>query len=86
MLVGYPPRAAVNPAQLAGFAGAPEVLFIPTGGTGYGMSSETIVAASGLIGLGAVVVTGAIWDVPLVAASLRLVENLRSEGRHAMPR
>jgi hypothetical protein len=50
------------------------------------MSSETIVAASGLIGLGAVVVTGAIWDVPLVAASLRLVENLRSEGRHAMPR
>ena len=49
------------------------------------MSSETIVAASGLIGLGAVVVTGAIWDAPLLVASLRLVENLRSEGRHAMP-
>ncbi len=86
MLVGYPPRAAVNPAQLAGFAGASEVLFIRVGGTGYVMSSETIVAASGLIGLAAVVVTGAIWDVPLVATSLRMVENLRSEGRHAMPR
>jgi hypothetical protein len=50
------------------------------------MSSETIVAASGLIGLGAAVVTGAIWDSSLVTAPLRLVENLRSEGRHAMPR
>jgi len=86
MLVGYPPHAAVNPAQLAGFAGASEVLFIRVGGTGHIMTSETIVAASGLIGLGAVVVTGAIWDAPLVAGSLRLVENLRSEGRHAMPR
>jgi hypothetical protein len=86
MLVGYPPCATVNPAQLVGFANAREVLFIRVGGTGYVMSSETIVAASGLIGLGAVVVTGAIWDVPLVAASLRLVQNLRTEGRHAMPR
>jgi hypothetical protein len=50
------------------------------------MSSETIVAASGLIGLGAVVLTGAIWDGPLVTGSLRLLENLRSQGRHAMPR
>jgi hypothetical protein len=86
MLVGYPPCAAVNPAQLVGIANAPEVLFIRVGGTDHVMSSETIVAASGLIGLGAVVVTGAIWDVPLVAASLRLVQNLRTEGRHAMPR
>jgi hypothetical protein len=86
MLVGYPPCAAVNPAQLVGFANAREVLFIRVGGTGHVMSSETIVAASGLIGLGAVVVTGAIWDVPLVAAALRLVDNLRAEGRHAMPR
>jgi hypothetical protein len=84
--MGYPRCAAVNPAQLVGIANAPEVLFIRVGGTGHVMSSETIVAASGLIGLGAVVVTGAIWDVPLVAASLRLVENLRTEGRHAMPR
>jgi hypothetical protein len=84
--MGYPPRAAVNPAQLARFAGASEVFFIPIGGTGHVMSSETVIAASGLIGLGAVVVTGAIWDAPLVAASLRLVENMRSQGRHAMPR
>ena len=50
------------------------------------MSSETVVAASGLICLGAAVLTGAIWDGPLVAASWRLVENFRSQGRHAMPR
>jgi hypothetical protein len=50
------------------------------------MSNETIVAASGLIALAAAVLTGAIWDSPLVAVSLRVVENLRSQGRHAMPR
>ena len=50
------------------------------------MSSETIVAASGLVALGAAVLTGAIWDSPLVDAMFRLQENLRSQGRHAMPR
>ena len=50
------------------------------------MGSETIVAVSGLIGLGAAVLTGALWDSPLVTALLRLRENLRSQGRHAMPR
>jgi hypothetical protein len=64
----------------------PEVLYIPGAGTGDVMSSETIVAASGLVSLGAAVITGAIWDSPLVAASARLLENLRSQGRHAMPR
>jgi hypothetical protein len=64
----------------------PGVLYIPGAGTGDVMTSETIVAASGLISLGAAVLTGAIWDSPLVAASARLLENLRSQGRHAMPR
>jgi hypothetical protein len=50
------------------------------------MSSEAIVAASGLIALGAAVLTGSIWDSAMVAASLRLLENRRSQGRHAMPR
>jgi hypothetical protein len=50
------------------------------------MSNETIVAVSGLIGLGAAVLTGALWDSPPVVALLRLPENLRSQGRHAMPR
>jgi hypothetical protein len=50
------------------------------------MSTETIVAVSGLIGLGAAVFTGALWDSPLVRALFRLRENLRSQGRHAMPR
>jgi hypothetical protein len=55
-------------------------------GTGDVMSSETIVAASGLIALGAAVLTGAIWDSALVAQSVRMLENMRSQGRHAMPR
>jgi hypothetical protein len=50
------------------------------------MSTETIVAVSGLIGLGAAVFTGALWDSPLVSALFRLRKNLRSQGRHAMPR
>jgi hypothetical protein len=83
---GLPTSRGGESCQLAGFVSASEVLFIRVGGTGHVMSSETIVAASGLIGLGAVVVTGAIWDVPLVAPSLRLVDNLRSQGRHAVPR
>ena len=81
MLVGYPPRAAVNPAQLIGFANAPEVLFIRVGGTGHVMSSETIVAASGLIGLGAAVVTGVIWNASLVATSRRLGGEREVEGQ-----
>jgi hypothetical protein len=91
MLVGYPSSATVNRAQLVGFrlhmrAQQPEVLYVPGAGTGEIMSSETIVAASGLIALGAAVLTGAIWDSALVGASLRLLENFRSQGRHAMPR
>ena len=62
------------------------VFFISDAGTGEGMGSETIVGVSGLIGLGAAVLTGALWDSPLVSALLRLRENLRSQGRHAMPR
>jgi len=44
------------------------------------MGSETIVAVSGLIGLGAAVFTGALWDSPPVSALLRLRENLRSQA------
>ena len=62
------------------------MFFISDAGTGEGMGSETIVAVSGLIGLGAAVLTGALWDSPPVSALLRLRENLRSQGRHAMPR
>ena len=65
---------------------APEVLCGAGAGTGDVMSNETIVAVSGLIGLGAAVLTGALWDSRPVVALLRLPENLRSQGRHAMPR
>jgi hypothetical protein len=58
----------------------------PGVGTATGMSVETIGAISGLIGLGAAVLTGALWDSPLVAALLRLQKNFGSQGRHAMPR
>jgi hypothetical protein len=75
-----PPVA--NLAKLLGSG----VLYIPGAGTGDVMNSETIVAALGLISLGAAVLTGVIWDSPLVAASARLLQNLRSQGRHAMPR
>ncbi|MDT5409345.1 MAG: hypothetical protein QOG14_1565 [Mycobacterium sp.] len=64
-----------------GFANAPEVLFIRVGGTGHVMSSETIVAASGLIGLGAAVVTGVIWNASLVATSRRLGGEREVEGQ-----
>jgi hypothetical protein len=64
----------------------PRVLYIPPAGTGVVMSSETIVAVSGLIGLGAAALTGALWDSPLVTAFFGLRDNLRSQGRHAMPR
>ena len=64
----------------------PKVLYMAPAGTGVVMSSETIVAVSGLIGLGAAALTGALWDSPLVPAFFRLRENLRSQGRHAMPR
>jgi hypothetical protein len=45
------------------------------------MSSETIVAASGLIGLGAAVVTGVIWNASLVATSRRLGGEREVEGQ-----
>jgi hypothetical protein len=33
------------------------------------MNSDTLVAMSGLVGLTAAVMTGALWDMPLVMAS-----------------
>ncbi|MCW2565056.1 MAG: hypothetical protein QOD59_3717 [Mycobacterium sp.] len=45
------------------------------------MSSETIVAASGLIGLGAAVVTGVIWNASLQATSRRLGGEREVEGQ-----
>jgi hypothetical protein len=35
------------------------------------MNSDTIIAMSGLIGLAGAVLTGALWDTPLVMAPLR---------------
>ncbi len=45
------------------------------------MSSETIVAASGLIGLGAAVVTGVIWNAALGATWRRLGGEREVEGQ-----
>jgi len=38
-------------------------------GTDVGMNTDTIVAMSGLMGLAAAVLTGALWGTPLVTAS-----------------
>ena len=71
----------MNLAQLARFAGASEVFFIRVGGTGHVMSSETVIAASGLIGLGVAVATGAIWNASLAATSRRLGGEREVEGQ-----
>ena len=42
----------------------------PGVGTGAGMNSGTIIAGSGLIGLAAAVLTGALWDSPLAIARI----------------
>jgi hypothetical protein len=41
------------------------------GGTAASMNSDTIIAMSGLMGLAAAVLTGALWDTPLVMAPFR---------------
>ena len=43
----------------------------PVTGTGAGMNTDTIVAMSGLMGLAAAVLTGALWGTPFVTASFR---------------
>ena len=40
-------------------------------GTDAGMNTDTIVAMSGLMGLAAAVLTGALWGTPFVTASFR---------------
>lgn len=35
------------------------------------MNGETIIAISGLVGLAAAVLTGAVWDTPIVTTPLR---------------
>ena len=45
------------------------------GGTETGMNSDTIIAMSGLLGLAAAVVTGAVWDTRLVMAPFRWLVN-----------
>ena len=41
------------------------VSLAPVTGTGAGMNTDTIVAMSGLMGLAAAVLTGAVWDTPI---------------------
>jgi len=40
-------------------------------GNGADMNSDTIIAMSGLMGLAGAVLTGALWDTPLVMTPLR---------------
>jgi hypothetical protein len=47
------------------------VALAPVAGTGAGMNTDTIIAMSGLTGLAAAALTGALWDTPTVAASFR---------------
>jgi hypothetical protein len=48
------------------------------------MANEALFATAGLFGLFVAMLSGALWDNPLVAAPIRY---LRSEsGRHNMPR
>ncbi|KUH82985.1 hypothetical protein AU186_21000 [Mycobacterium sp. GA-1999] len=49
------------------------------------MDADTLIAMAGLTALGAAVLTGAIWDSPLVSAPARLGRQQRPYGRHAMP-
>jgi hypothetical protein len=47
------------------------------------MANEALFATAGLFGLFVAMLTGALWDTPLVASPIR---HFRSEGRHTMPR
>ncbi|WP_156744465.1 hypothetical protein [Mycobacterium sp. E740] len=49
------------------------------------MDADTLIAMAGLTALGAAVLTGAIWDSPLLSAPARPVRQQRPYGRHAMP-
>lgn len=49
------------------------------------MDADTLIAMAGLTALGAAVLTGAIWDSPLVSTPARLGRQPRPYGRHAMP-
>jgi hypothetical protein len=48
-----------------------EVLTRAGVGTDTRMNSDTLIAMSGLMGLAAAVLTGALWGSPLVTASFR---------------
>jgi hypothetical protein len=50
------------------------------------MPNEAFFAMSGLLGLFVAMATGAVWDSPVMMAPVRVWENFRSQGRHAMPR
>ena len=43
------------------------------------MANEALFATTGLFGLFVAMLTGALWDTPLVLAPMR---HLRSQGRH----
>jgi hypothetical protein len=47
------------------------------------MANEALFAATGMFGLFVAMLTGALWDTPLVTAPSRL---FRSDGRHSLPR
>jgi len=50
------------------------------------MANEAFFTTAGLFGLFVAMLTGALWDTPLVTAASRLRRDFRSQGRHAMPR
>jgi hypothetical protein len=49
----------------------PQVLLPRGSGNGSGMNSDTVVAMSGLMGLAAAALTGALWGTPLARAPSR---------------
>lgn len=55
------------------------------GGNGYSwsMANEALFTTAGLFGLFVAVLTGALWDAPLLASP---IQYLRSQGRHTMRR
>jgi hypothetical protein len=49
------------------------------------MANEALFATAGLMGLFFAMLTGAVWDSPLVTAPIRAWDGFRSSsGRHAM--
>jgi hypothetical protein len=47
------------------------------------MANEALFATAGMFGLFVAMLTGALWDTPLMSTPIRL---FRSDGRHSMPR